>query len=62
MGHNGEIGTTVNLSPVIIGSEENKDFYKWTPSGRIELGTLNPKAAEQFEIGKEYYVEFTPAD
>ena len=55
------IGSVVELSPVVSGSEENKEFYKWTPSGRIELGTINEKAAAEFEIGKEYYVDFTPA-
>jgi hypothetical protein len=56
------LGSVVELTPVINGSDENKEFYKWTPSGRIELGTINEEAAKQFEIGKEYYVDFTPAE
>lgn len=55
-------GSVVELSPVVSGSAENKEFYKWTPSGRIELGTINESAAEQFEIGKDYYVDFSKAD
>jgi hypothetical protein len=61
--YNGQdgIGVVVKLNPVISGSDENKDFYKLSPSGSIELGTVNESAAAQFEIGKEYYVDFTPA-
>lgn len=51
----------IKLSPVIDGSEENKKFYAFTPIGSIELATLNPEAGNQFELGKEYYVDFTPA-
>lgn len=50
------------LSPVTGGSEENKKFFKWTPSGRIELGVVNAEAAALFEPGKEYYIDFTPAE
>lgn len=53
---------TVKLTPVVSGSEENKTFYKWTPSGLIMLATINKEAAKQFEPGKEYYVDFTPTD
>jgi hypothetical protein len=56
------IGTVVELLPVISGSDENKEFYKWTPSGRVELGTINDKVAASFEVGKEYYIGFTPAE
>lgn len=49
------------LSPVNGNSEENKQFFKYTPSGRIELSILNQAAAAQFEVGKEYYIDFTPA-
>lgn len=53
---------TVVLYPVNGDTEENKNFFKWTPSGKIEIGILNPEAAKQFEIGKEYYIDFTPAE
>ena len=56
----GHIGT-VKLSPVSSGSEENKKFYEATPSGSIEIGTINAEALAKFEIGKEFYVDFTPA-
>lgn len=53
---------TVTLYPVINGSEENKSFFQYTPSGKIELGIVNAEAAKQFEVGKEYYIDFTPAE
>lgn len=52
---------TVQLQPVISGSEENKQFFKYTPSGQISLGVLNEAAAEQFAVDQEFYVDFTPA-
>lgn len=54
-------GVTVKLFPVISGSEENKAFYRFTPAGSIMLATVNKAAAEQYVVGKEYYVDFTPA-
>jgi hypothetical protein len=51
-GEQGE-GQVIKLSPVYSNSPENKEFYKWTPCGQIELGTVNPEAAKQFELGKE---------
>ena len=52
--------STIKLIPVTNGSEENKTFYEATPTGAIELGTVNIAAAEAFTLGEEYYVDFTP--
>jgi hypothetical protein len=52
----------IKLSPVSGGSEENKQFWQYTPSGEITLNVSNPAALEKFEVGKEYYVDFTPAE
>jgi hypothetical protein len=52
-------GSLIKLAPVTADSPENKTFYEYTPFGIIELGTVNEKAAEHFEIDKEYYVDFT---
>jgi hypothetical protein len=52
---------TVHLSAVFDGSPENKQFFKWTPNGRIEIGMLNQSAWEQFPLGREVYVDFTDA-
>lgn len=57
----GELLTTVKLQPVTGNSEENKSFFRWTPSGSIDLGTVNPAVVEQFHIGDEFYIDFTPA-
>lgn len=60
--HISEEAETIILYPVITGSEENKEFFKWTPSGEVRLQCLNPNASKQFEIGKEYYVDFSAAE
>jgi hypothetical protein len=65
---------TVNMNPVhytqvkndknewVIPESENTKFWKATPSGQIALGCINPETANQFELGKEYYIDFHPAD
>ncbi len=50
---------SIELVPVTTGSEENYQFFKWTPSGKIELYCLNENV--QFTPGQEYYIDFTPA-
>lgn len=55
-------GATVTLFPVTGGSAENENFYKWTPCGNIILSTINKAAADQFKVGMEFYVDFTPAE
>lgn len=42
-------------------SEENRAFYAATPGGAITLSVVNAAAAAAFEIGAEYYVDFTRA-
>lgn len=56
---------SVVMSPVYANNDpnhENTKFWSATPSGRLELGTINPEAWKQFELGKEYYLDFTPAE
>lgn len=53
---------TIKLYPVTGGTDENKKFFASTPTGAIELGTVNVEAAKQFELNKPYYVDFTPAE
>lgn len=58
----GEELRRIKLNVVVDGSLENKEFFKWTPSGQIEVGTLNRKAWESFPLGAEMYVDFTPVE
>lgn len=41
---------------------ENARFTTATPGGQIQLLINNPAAMSQFEQGKSYYVDFTPAE
>ncbi|MEH2381129.1 MAG: hypothetical protein V7K27_19955 [Nostoc sp.] len=52
----------VILHPVTTNppSEENLAFWKATPAGQISLQITNPQASEQFRVGHDYYVDFTP--
>lgn len=56
---------TVVMSPVYTNNDpehENTKFWNASPSGKLELGTINPEAWRHFELGKEYYVDFHPAE
>lgn len=55
-------GYGIVLQPVTATNPENAAFFKWTPSGEFKMQVLNPDAAAQFEVGKAYYIDFTPAD
>lgn len=55
-------GGRVKLSPVTTGSAENDQFYKYTPGGCLELSTINEAAIRQFDLGKEFYVDISPAE
>jgi hypothetical protein len=44
---------------VYDGSDENKQFFKWTPSGSLSVGVYTQDA---FQPGKEYYIDITPAE
>ena len=53
----------VKLSAVTDdGIPENERYHKYTPQGLIELTIDNPPAADQFEVDKAFYVDFTPAE
>jgi len=53
---------TLVFNPVVGNSEENKKFFAATPSGEFKLSVVNPDAWKQFELNKEYYLDFTPAE
>lgn len=52
----------INLQAVYSGSPENELFFHLTPGGTIMLQLVKPETAAKFEVGKEYYVDFTSAD
>jgi hypothetical protein len=64
-GHHGTYETcelqTLKLTPVYDPEpgSENHEFWAATPTGSIELSTVNAEAGNYFELGQEYYIDFT---
>lgn len=55
---------TIEMAPVYGNGNvkhENTAFWQASPSGKLELNCVNESASKQFILGKEYYVDFTPA-
>lgn len=52
---------SVTLFPVTSGSDENKQWSKWTPGGQLQLTISNPDAQGKFTPGKEYFVDVSEA-
>lgn len=52
----------VKMYPVHADTEENRAFWQSTPSGVLEMNLVNPETAARFEVGKSYYLDFTPAE
>lgn len=50
---------SVNMVPVTGNSEENNKFFSATPAGGITMHVVNEEAYKEFEVGSEYYVDFT---
>ncbi|HEO9244719.1 TPA: hypothetical protein ACOEHP_000748 [Enterobacter ludwigii] len=48
---------TIHMSPVTADTEENKAWSKYTPDGQLTMHVSNPAAFDQFEQGKEYYID-----
>lgn len=40
-------------------NSENAQFFKYTPNLTLKTGIIN---AQHFEAGKEYYIDFSPAE
>lgn len=59
---NKPVDARLHFCPVYNGSTENKEFFKYTPGGDIAIYTVNVQVADKFEQGKEYYVDFSPAN
>lgn len=50
------------MYPVVQGSEENKKFFKFTPGGEFKLQVVSSETAQTLEVGKEYYIDISPAE
>lgn len=56
---------TVKMHPVYQGKDpdsENSKFWEYTPVGKLELGSIKKDIGALFEIGKEYYIDISPAE
>lgn len=53
---------TIHMNPVTADTEENKTWSKYTPGGLLQMHIFNPEAYEQFEQGKEYYLDIQPVE
>lgn len=58
--YSGDSATHLMFQAVTSGSPENDAFFKWTPTGKLEM-SVKPEVAEQFIVGEAYYLDFTPA-
>lgn len=55
---------SITMSPVYGNGDpnhENTKFWEASPSGQIWIDCVNKTAVDQFDLGKEFYVDFTPA-
>ena len=41
---------------------EDRSFSKATPTGKLVMEVQNPSALEVLELGREFYLDFTPVD
>ena len=59
----GKEGTTVFFHTVYSEDIQSEDgrFTKASPWGELRMTVDNPNAAIQFEPGKSYYLDFSPA-
>lgn len=44
------------------GADENNTFALFTPSAELSIIINNPNLIGKFEVGKEFYVDFTEAN
>ena len=56
-------GTTLKFGAVYSQdpNHENKRFWDATPVANLEMTIKNEAAAQYFELGKEYYLDFIEA-
>lgn len=52
----------VKLCAVTSGSDENKQWAKWTPGANFEICINNPDAMGKLSKEHEFYVDLSPAN
>lgn len=59
----GDGSKKVQMQAVMSGSEENKSFNDYTPSGSFEITISKGKPAQElFDAGKSYYFDISIAE
>ena len=53
--------TTIRMIPVWEQDGVNRTWSRATPSGELKISITNPDAIDKFDLGREYYLDFTPA-
>lgn len=60
-----EVGKTTYGGKVVLRAvtrgEDNKTWASATPSGEITMTIRNELALDFYDVGEEYFVDFTPA-
>lgn len=57
-----DVCVSVTLNAVYDDGKANREWSKYTPSGEVKMFITNPAAIENFDLGKEYYLDFTPVE
>lgn len=55
---------TLTFNPVYGNGDpnhENSKFWDASPGGELKMNCVNQEAWERFELGKEYYLDFSPS-
>lgn len=55
-------GYQIEMRPVTTGSPENETFFRFTPHGDMKIGLVSAETARGFVVGKQYYLDISPAD
>ena len=51
----------VVAEPAVPPPAENSAFFGASPGGEIKLLVVSPENAPEFAVGREFFVDFTPA-
>ena len=57
----GEVEAIIVDLFAVVSDDENKSWAKLTPIGDVHLSITNPAVFNHFQIGKQYYADFSEA-